>query len=123
VEIREATIEDMRRFKCREHDSANIEFSFDMSEYRWVFGDMAIGGCLNGLFWVMFAEGITSLPLSFFKESMKLVKNMLDRYGMVEAFTEEDNTFVLEWAKSMGFSVSDPIITADGTFIRVWRCI
>ena len=74
--------------------------------------------CLFGIvkpnnFWLFFSADVIELPLSFFKESRKMVKRIHEVYGFVEGRIYEKNTFALEWAKFVGWTI-DPL--ADGFY-------
>ena len=69
--------------------------------------------CLFGIvpphnFWLLFSDGITKLPLSFFKESRKVVKTLHQQYGFIDGYIYIKNEFALKWAKFIGWNIDDP---------------
>jgi len=71
--------------------------------------------CLYGIvqheelnnFWLFFSKDITNIPLSFFKESRKIAKNIINNYGYAEGWIYAKNTFAMQWAKWAGWTI-DP---------------
>jgi len=131
-------MDDVRNYKMRDDDkemyrrtgsepAEGLEWSFHNSEHCWVAEDknkiISIAGVgrnsIGGTIWIMFAADIEALPLSFFKESKKYLKFMLDKYGYLENFAEVNKFFVIKWAMSMGFTIDKPFSTKYGTFCRV----
>ena len=138
MEIRVATKEDALRFNMREEDKDSFRSvgytgtdgllaSLSMSEHCWAIEDKGKLLGMSGVapndkgatLWIMFDADLTSLPLSFFKESKKYVKFMLDKYGYLENYAAVDKTFVMNWARSMGFTVDAPFSTPRGEYCRV----
>lgn len=138
MEIRAATHEDILRYNLRAEDERNLNIagyggvdglfkSKEMSDYCWVVEDkgklLSIAGVAKNekgaTIWIMFDANLESLPLSFFKESKKYVRFMLNEYGYIENFAEVNKTFVMKWAESMGFTIDKPIVTEYGTLCRV----
>ncbi len=136
--IRAATKEDALRFNLREEDKDSFKSvgytgkdgllaSLAMSDHCWVAEDKGKLLCFSGVapndkgatLWIMFDAELTSLPLSFFKESKKYVKFMLEKYGYLENYAAVDKTFVMNWARSMGFTVDAPFSTPRGQYCRV----
>jgi hypothetical protein len=128
VEIRPTTLPDVENFDMRKEDKDEIigltgldpfealRQSILVSEDCWTVLDngkvLCIAGCNKvddgGCMWILFGD-IQSIPLSFFKESRKYLKYLLDKYKMLSNYTAANNDFIIKWAKSLGFTVDDPI--------------
>lgn len=126
VKFRAATVADIKHFRLRPEDQEEMTrfgdpdglvTSFKLSKECWAIEDkgqiIAVAGYKpidNGAcLWILFADGLSYVPPSFFKESRKKVKYMLDKYRYLVNFAESNKRFVIKWAKSMGFVIDAPI--------------
>ncbi|MBP2635056.1 MAG: hypothetical protein H6Q72_963 [Firmicutes bacterium] len=128
MEVKTATLADVDNFVMRQDDKAEISELYGLEPYDalrrsiiesedcWTAASeekvLCIAGCSRssdgGCLWVLFAD-IQLLPLSFFKESRKHAQYMLKKYGNLSNYTAASNVFVIKWAKSLGFTVDEPI--------------
>lgn len=129
MEIRHATLADIERFNLRQDDinemmlfgapngRDGLLMTFNMSDLCWCGENkgniFCVAGCAKdvkgGRLWILIADGVQNLPLSFFKESRKYVKLMLDKYGYLENYALSHKKFVLDWSRWLGFTVDSPI--------------
>lgn len=69
--------------------------------------------CLFGVMppnnlWLFFAD-VTELPVSFFKESRRMVKRIRELYPDIEGWIYSKNIFALQWSKWVGWNIDEPI--------------
>lgn len=127
VSKRAATLADVQGFKLRQEDIEEIwastrlnaadalRASFDASEECWA-GEMdgevfCIFGCVptvdGGNLWMLFADGLKSLPLTFYRQSRQHLCYMLAKYGYLSNHVDARNSFIIGWVKWLGFTVED----------------
>ena len=73
-------------------------------------GDICcIFGCIadseGAVLWMVFTNDVQYLPLSFFKQSKKVLGSVLDRYGRIHNYTQQGNVFILKWLKWLKFNI------------------
>lgn len=127
MDSRIATIEDIEYIaaKMRTEDTdeilsiANVNVSVALKESFYASCECIVGiddgkvFCVVGLIpdstgvtlWMLFTNEVTSLPISFFKLSKKLVKQWLDKYGYLHNYTQKGNIFILKWLKMLDFNI------------------
>lgn len=125
LEVREATFDDFVEFKLHPCNVKELELlaGIDQDLCMAVLWDVSVDKtivlvdgkavCLLGItppneIWLFFSESVTNLPLSFFKSSRKFVENLLELYGSINGRIYINNTFALQWAKWMGFTIKPP---------------
>ena len=121
VELRPSTLEEFKNFELHQKNidelQASLEISIDtcMSILWDVSQDKTTvliddkPACLLGVInstqvWLFFSKDIDKLPLSFFKESKKFIA----KYDNLTGHIYSENTFALQWAKFMGFTIDEP---------------
>ena len=118
--MEKATYEDFMSFRLHEKNIEEIQAFGDIpaeevlpllwnakSDKRIVTVDgktvCLLGVAETGEIWLFFASGINLLPMSFFKLGRQFVGNYEYLYGNIYS----GNTFALEWAKFMGFTIEE----------------
>lgn len=125
ISVREATIDDVENFNLRQEDEEEaqascgisgrdaLRLSLEVSHEVWV-GELdgevfCILGCRphdhGANLWMLFADGLESLPLDFYRKSREHLKTMLDTYGELHSKTRAENVFIVKWLRWLGFDV------------------
>jgi hypothetical protein len=118
---REATLEDFVNFELHQKNidelkaSLNIDitiimkFLWDNSQDKTIVLVDDKPTCLLGVInstevWLFFYKDIDNLPISFFK----LGKKFIAKYDKLQGHIYSENTFALQWAKFMDFTIEEP---------------
>lgn len=123
VIIKDATLNDFANFKLHPKNieeiraTTNTELDMCMAILHDISSDkkiviynnkpICIMGLIKNQLWLFFNEQVKNLPLSFFKESIKYVNWLLDKYKYIHGDIYYKNTFAFEWAKFLKFKIND----------------
>lgn len=127
IKVREATFNDFALFELHPKNlqeidvMSGLDYTFVLAalwelstDKKIAFHDnipVCITGIVDGYkIWLYFSKEVNELPLSFFKESKRFISDLLTKYDKIEGFIYYQNTFALEWAKLMKFTINDPVI-------------
>lgn len=126
IVCRQAKVDDVESFAMRPEDEDEaralgwtgpgaLRSSFDRSSECWA-GEIdgkvfCLLGCVPGdvgaNVWMLFTDGVQTLPVEFFRKSRGHVRQMLDAYGELHSRTLPGNTFIIRWLRWLGFTRED----------------
>lgn len=67
-----------------------------------------------GVAWLLTTPVVDKYPVTFFRESKRVVKEFASRYGLLMNFVDARYTRALLWAERLGFHVHSPIPFGKG---------
>jgi hypothetical protein len=121
LNLREATLDDFSNFELHQKNIDELKayltveidvimaLLWDNSQDKTIVFIDDKPACLLGVInstevWLFFSKDIDKLPLSFFK----LGKKFIAKYDYLQGHIYSENTFALQWAKFMGFTIEEP---------------
>lgn len=85
---------------------------------------VGIAGIVEGHFWGVLADGVKPVFLPLVKYSRKRLPEFLKEFGKVSGAVHVDNTYIIKWAKLLGFEVSEPYDMGNGEpFVSFNLCV
>ena len=131
--IPESNLQEIRRVASM-HPEAAIRATFDMADFRvssWL-GDeiLAIWGVArkslvsqDGVYWLIASEHAAKYPVSFARETKRLLGLFDAQYRHLENHVDAGNEQIIRWLEWLGFTFDEaPVLSATGhPVLRFWR--
>lgn len=128
-----SNLQEIRRVASM-HPEAAIRATFDMADFRvssWL-GDeiLAIWGVArkslvspDGVYWLIASEHAAKYPVSFARETKRLLGLFDAQYRHLENHVDAGNEQIIRWLEWLGFTFDPgPVLSATGhPVLRFWR--
>ncbi len=120
--LRQADIDEINALNGLPPDLA-VAFSIADSEKGaavFIDGDLsAVFGISRGVIWLVGTDKISQFPVTFFRTSRRIFKDISKNYPKLENWVDARNFLCLRWLQWLGFSISKPLTVGNSLFRHV----
>ena len=120
--LRKADVDGITAFTGISPDLA-VAFSIATSERAFAaFLDgrlCAVFGVCHGVIWLVGTDEITQHPVTFYRASRKIFKQLSQGYNRLENYVDTRNLLSLRWLQWLGFDIGTPEFCGSGVFHHV----